>query len=311
LAADREAVLDRERRRALPAGLAALAAVAFVIASIAVAGQVNGGSGEAEFLKNVDAHQTARMVAAVLQAIGVGLLALPLYHLFRAAAARSDRVRPQLVGVVVAGPLFLAVASVLTGISALHAADDFVANELPRLLSKGVKIGSDRANEVASETSNDASLRPLAAGFAIAGQIGLLIGMAYTALHAMRTGLLSRFWGSLGVALGVISFIFFLFTVLWFAYLGLLILGRLPGGRPPAWDAGTAVPWPSPGERMSAQLGAGEGARAEGEKGEAEPAAGAGEGEPPGQAGEAEPAEAEPAEAQPDEPRSEEPRPRS
>jgi hypothetical protein len=200
------------------------------------------------------------MVAAVLQGIGVGLLAVPLYYLFRAAAARSERVRAQLVGVVIAGPIFLAIASVLTGVSALHAADDFVGKELPELLSKGVKIGSDRANEVANEASNDASLRPLAAGFGIGGQLGFVIGMAYTALHAMRTGLLSRFWGSLGVALGVISFfsIFFQLALLWYVYLGLLILGWVPGSRPPAWETGTAVPWPSPGERASAELTPGE-----------------------------------------------------
>lgn len=259
----REAVLDRERRWAVPSGAAAFAAIAFVVASIVVASSAVGGAdGEAEYLRNVDAHQTAKMIAAVLQGIGVGLLAIPLHFLFRAAAARSRQVRGQLVGVVVAGPVFLAIASVLTGISTLHAADDFVANQLPHLISKGVELGSDHAREVANETSNDASLRPLAAGFGIAGQLGFVIAMAYTALHAMRTGLLTRFWGSLGVALGVISFfsIFFQLALLWYVYLGLLILGWLPGGRPPAWAAGRAIPWPTPGERASAELqAAGEG----------------------------------------------------
>jgi hypothetical protein len=30
--------------------------------------------------------------------------------------------------------------------------------------------------------------------------------------------------------------------------MGLLIAGRWPGGRPPAWETGTAMPWPKPGE---------------------------------------------------------------
>jgi hypothetical protein len=145
---------------------------------------------------------------------------------------------------------------VLSGISAVQAADDFVANELPRLVAKGVALGSDRANEVATETSNDASLRPLAAGFGIGGQLGFVIGMVYTVLHAMRSGLLTRFWGSLGMALGVVSFlgIFFQLALLWYVYLGLLIGGWLPRGRPPAWAAGRAIPWPTPGERASAEL---------------------------------------------------------
>jgi hypothetical protein len=40
-------------------------------------------------------------------------------------------------------------------------------------------------------------------------------------------------------------------ALLWFAYFGLLVAGWVPGGRPPAWAAGEAVPWPSPGERMA------------------------------------------------------------
>ena len=69
--------------------------------------------------------------------------------------------------------------------------------------------------------------------------------MVYTCLYAMRTGLLTRFWGSLGMALGAVSFIFFQFALLWFVYLGLLLLGRVPGGQPPAWERAK----PSPGRR--------------------------------------------------------------
>ena len=29
----------------------------------------------------------------------------------------------------------------------------------------------------------------------------------------------------------------------WFAWLGFLILDRIPNGRPPAWDAGEAIPY--------------------------------------------------------------------
>ncbi len=57
-------------------------------------------------------------------------------------------------------------------------------------------------------------------------------------MHAMRAGLLTRFWGSLGMALGAVSFLFFQFALLWFVYLGFLIAGWVPGGRPPAWQSG-------------------------------------------------------------------------
>jgi hypothetical protein len=240
---------------ALPAALAAFAAVGFVVAAIVVASQgVGGGEGDSELLRNVHAHETAQMISSILQAIGVGLLALPLYYLFRAAQARSDAVRGQLVGIVIAAPLFLAVLAILTGVSTLQAASTFVTDELPQLIAKGVGLNSDRANDLASDAIKDAPLRGLAAGFGLGGQLGFAIAMVYTCLHSMRTGLLTRFWGSLGMALGAVSFIFFQFTLLWFVFLGLLLIGWVPGGRPPAWETGEAEPWPTPAEKAAAEM---------------------------------------------------------
>jgi hypothetical protein len=246
-----------EERWSLPVVAATLLAIAAFVAAIVVAAQVGGGDGESELLRHIDAHSTARIVASILQGIGVGLLAAPLAYLFRAAKARSERMRGQLIGVVVAAPLFLTAAAILTGVSTVHAASEFVSGEVPHLLAKGIGLGSDRANEAATDTLDGESLRPLAAGFALGGQLGFAVAMFYTALYAMRTGLLTRFWGSLGLALGAVSFfpVLFQFAVLWFLYLALLIAGRVPGGRPPAWAAGEARPWPTPGEKASAELG--------------------------------------------------------
>lgn len=252
----KEAVLAWEQRWARPVAVATLAAILLVIGAIIVASQgVGGGNGESELLRNVQDHRSAQMLSSVLQAIGVGLLAAPLYYLFRAAKARSEQMRGQLVGVVVAAPLFLAVLAILSGLSTLHAASEFVTNEVPHLTAKGISLGSDKANEAASDAITEAPLRSLAAGFAIAGQIGFLVAMIYTALYAMRTGLLTRFWGSLGIALGAVSFIFFQFTLLWFVYLAFLLLGLIPGDKPPAWASGQAEPWPTPGEKAAAVMG--------------------------------------------------------
>ena len=249
---DKAATLAWEERWSRPVALATLASILLIVVAIVIASQaVGGGDGESELLRNVDAHRSAQLLSSILQGIGVGLLAVPLYYLFRAANARSEAMRGQLVGVVIAAPLFLAVLAILSGLSTLHAASDFVSDEVPRLMAKGVALSSDRANDVASDTITDAPLRPLAAGFGIGGQIGFVVAMFYTSLYAMRTGLLTRFWGSLGMALGAVSFIFFQFTLLWFIYLGFLIAGLVPGGKPPAWSSGEAEPWPSPGEKMA------------------------------------------------------------
>jgi hypothetical protein len=252
---DRARQLAWEERWARPVAVAALLAVGAIVAAIVVAGQAVGGSdGDSELLRNVDAHRSAQLISSILQAIGVSLLAAPLYYLFRAANARSETMRGQLVGVVIAAPIFLGVLAILSGLSTLHAASEFVSDEVPRLLAKGVELNSERANDIANDTIADAPLRPLAAGFGLGGQIGFVVAMFYTAMHGMRTGLLPRFWGSLGMALGTVSFIFFQFALLWFVYLGFLIAGLVPGGRPPAWQSGEAEPWPTPAEKAATEL---------------------------------------------------------
>jgi hypothetical protein len=63
----------------------------------------------------------------------------------------------------------------------------------------------------------------------------------------MRLGLLTRFMGVLGIALGpalVLGFGLYVLPV-WLIGLGVLFAGYWPRGLPPAWSTGRAVPWPS------------------------------------------------------------------
>lgn len=87
----------------------------------------------------------------------------------------------------------------------------------------------------------------------LVGALAFVFAMVYTSLWSFRTGLLTRFWGTLGMALGV-ALVFlgsmgFLGLLIWFAVLGLMFVGIFPGGRPPAWTAGVAIPWPKPEPR--------------------------------------------------------------
>jgi hypothetical protein len=251
----KEEVLAWEERWSRPAGVATLLAIALLIVSLVVGSQIGGGSGTAEQLQNVDESSGTQILSSILLALGFVLLVAPLYFLFRAARARSDRVRRQLVGVVIVGPLFFAAASIVLGIATVDAADKFVEDEVPALERKNVPIDSDKADEKAEDTFSEGSLAGLGVGLKFAGLIGFVAGFLYTALWAMRVGLLTRFWGSLGMALAAVSIFFFQFALLWFVYLGLLLLGLVRGGRPPAWQSGEAEPWPTPGEKAAAQMG--------------------------------------------------------
>lgn len=279
----REAVLEREARWSLPVTLATFAAIGLLIVSAVVVSSVSG-DGEAEILRAANAHSSDITLSSLLQALGFALLMAPLVYLFGAVRARSDKVRAQLIGLVIVTPLFLAATSVLNGVATKEAATDFIAGKASTDLTVkeateqcrsdrkddgsafGEEFGSSAgalrrcatrqvADEEAKEAVSSPATRSAATGFGLAGRLGLAFTLVYTCLWAMRTGLLSRFWGSLGMALGVASLLLLIqFTLIWFLYFGLLVAGWLPGGRPPAWAAGEAVPWPTPGERASKEL---------------------------------------------------------
>jgi hypothetical protein len=281
----REAALEWESRWAVPVAMATFAAVVLIIVSLFVSNV--SGTGDAEVLRSVDANSGSAMLSGLMRGVAFALLAFPLVYLFRAVRARSDRVRTQLIGLVVIAPLFLGLSSGFQTVAQQEAADEFVAGEAkPTLTQKEAKEdcveerqdeGNDflvdeyepgkgesplracetrkREDDAASNAQTEAAFTPFATGLGIAGGLGFVVALFYSCLWAMRTGLLTRFWGSLGMALGVAALFGLMpFVLLWFLYFGVLLLDRLPGGRPPAWAAGEAVPWPTPGEKAAAEL---------------------------------------------------------
>jgi hypothetical protein len=264
----KEQTLEFERRWALIAAVAAVAGVAMILASFgASASGVRTAAGVADRLVEIDDARGTLIIASVVQALGWMLLAVPLFYLFKAASARAPQVRRGLIGVVIIAPLFLGIGSLLSASSVLDSATEFQNVSTVQIEScvadKQAEAEAEPDSEVADLTPDelteecrdeaardlrtDAPLSSLETGFGLAGLIGFTVAVVYCALWGMRTGLLSRFWGSLGLALGAVFVFFTLFTLVWFIYLGLLFAGWVPGGRPPAWAAGKAIPPPSGG----------------------------------------------------------------
>ena len=190
----RDRILEWEDRWALPAALCAFAAAGCFIAATVVAQQgVVSVSTNSEFLREYDAASGTMLGSTLLNAAALLLFAPVLFYLFRAASARSPSVRGALVGVVIAGPIFFALANVLQFIALSGAASDFVTPGG----GAGVPVG-----EYARDLIEEQPTYGFAQGFLLAGMLALVIGTIYTALWAMRTGLVTRFFGTFGMALG-------------------------------------------------------------------------------------------------------------
>lgn len=281
----RKQILEWESKWSVPAGAVTFAGVGLLIASAFIIASVTG-SGDAELLQKAQEHSSDVSLSAALEAIGFVLLVAPLYFLFRAASSRTDQMRNQLVGLVIAAPLFFAASAVLNAAATNEAADQFTAGEAKSTLTakeagaecksdlkdKGAKefgeeheaagetptedcVTTKVSNDEATNALSDATYHGVAVGLGLGGRLGLAVALVYSCLYGMRTGLLTRFWGSLGMALGVAALLLLVqFTLIFFIYLGLLLIGKLPGGRPPAWAAGEAIPWPTPGQKVAAEM---------------------------------------------------------
>jgi hypothetical protein len=116
------------------------------------------------------------------------------------------------------------------------------------------QAASDAREGLATHLNKHTILLVIAGLISTIGVLALVFGMIYTNLWSMRVGLISRFWGALGMAFGLFLIIP-LFPpvpglVLWFAVLGLMLLGLWPRPLPPAWAAGEAIPWQKPGDDL-------------------------------------------------------------
>ena len=116
------------------------------------------------------------------------------------------------------------------------------------------QAANNARENVADDVNKHSGLLGVGQLFQLLGVLSILFAFVYVPLWAMRTGLLTRALGYVGIAAGV--FLIFpvipkfsgLVSVIWFAVLGLMFLRVWIRPLPPAWAAGEAIPWPGPGE---------------------------------------------------------------
>ena len=236
--------IEDERRRGRIAAIATIIGIVMFVAAMGIAGDFNGAE-QAEQLRMFESVKSDVLLQVLLQALAVFLFIPSLASLFRSIRARSDSLRPGLIGIVIVSPVLLALSLIVTYFAFRDAADAFLDP------SAGYDTSS---NDVADNVFYDQFPTQLRTGLGLAGSLGLAFSTVYMALYAMRAGLMTRFWGTLAMALGIGTLLFgSLMLVAYMIVIALLIAAWWPGSRPPAWDAGKAIPWPQPGRPGDAE----------------------------------------------------------
>ena len=241
--------LEWEARLSRPAAAAAFAGGLMVLAGTALAQSILEQRPRVEplpeYLLAVNDSRGTLIAGRALQGAAALCLILVFYYLFRAIVTRDPRMPRWFVYLVFAGPLMYGVAQVLGALQQVDVADLFAAGE-PIM----GQPGDNRAEDLLRENSNG-----LAVGLSLAGSVAVAFLFVMLPLRARRVGLLSPFMGILGVITGVLLVLQLLPLVplviqaFWLGAVGALFLGKWPGGRGPAWESGTAEPWPRPAGR--------------------------------------------------------------
>lgn len=175
------------------------------------------------------------VIANVVQAVAWAGVAVSLYFLFQSSRARNPGANQAFAWIVIVGSALIAVCGIASAIVVAIKAHQFVTT----------------GNQTYAEANHLTSGGALTA-LSYANLFGLLlgaVGFVLVSLNAMRTGLLTRFMGYLGIFAGIL--VLFVITPVpvvqayFLVALGYMISGRWPTGLPPAWLSGRAEPWPS------------------------------------------------------------------
>lgn len=258
-------LIDRESGQRARAGWSAMAGSVLLLATTVVTQIINAGApailltdalrdaaGESfgdpprqgllnEWIQYLHDKFGLDLLGAGLQILFLAAVAILLSFLFDAAKGRRSETPAWLRSMTLAGAGALAITAVLAVVSRHISFGEFLD-------------GSDLSSDAARDARTPGGVQ-IASMLSLFGALALGAGWLLISLNAMRAGLLTRFLGTLGIFSGAATLLSVLapglggtltiIQVFWLLFTGLLVLGRSPGGTPPAWISGKAEPWPS------------------------------------------------------------------
>jgi hypothetical protein len=250
--------LEWERRAGRVAGAAAIVGAVLLVLGGVLNARVSETLEYDRYLR-LDSDHSLIFLPNLAQALGYIAVAVALYYLARATAARRSEMAGPMRVMSVLGPVANALSSVLLTVAILKLAQQVGDLKVPRGITdppggaSGL-LGNKAAGEKAvQDLQTDSGLWTTAAYVALAANLALGFALVLVSLNAMRAGLLSRFLGILGIIAGVLTVLFRgagIIEAFWLAAVGVIFLGRWPGGRGPAWDAVESIPWPTAMDRQ-------------------------------------------------------------
>ena len=202
---------------------------------------VSPGAAEVRF---IDHHAFGLIAGNLLQAVAIFFLVAILLFLLGAVRFR----RPETSSI--ARPLVLSGGAVMVFVS--------IAHPVAQVLNAHNFVdGHDFTAEAVNHALTQSTVLEISEYLGLLGGLALAAGMVVVTLGATRTGLMARWMMYLGIFAALLAFTPFglalgevqqLIPAFWMVSLGILLIGRWPGGDPPAWAAGEARPWPSQGQ---------------------------------------------------------------
>jgi hypothetical protein len=195
-----------------------------------------------------DHHASGLIAGSVLGAAGLVILLFVLLFLYDAARFRRPQTAPVTRWFVLVGGVGLPLLTVVGGIVQALDAHNFVTSHDFTTRAVENALTKNGLYEVLGY------ITPLCALAFVGGMIAVMVTI-------VRAGLQPRWLGIVGGAGAFILLIpsqqLSLITAFWMVATGILLLGRMPGGDPPAWAAGEARPWPSQAAARAARAGQG------------------------------------------------------
>ena len=168
-------------------------------------------------------------------ALSALLMLIPLRYLFLAIQARNPKLGRGGIIATVVGTILSGVGFLVYTIAFSIEARDFANAEV-------------QTSGAARDAISSGAVQAATIIYQL-GRFGLALALVILSLNAMRVGLLTRFFGVLGILSGVLLVLPIdqpgIIRSFFFIALGLMFLGRWMGGRPPAWESAEAKPWPS------------------------------------------------------------------